>query len=330
MNNKYLNTFIIVISLYLVGCVNSSPTSPSIDIPSGPAGSIEIYSPVTGDSIGYNKTAINYLVIPVAGNKSVELYINNKYSSTYFTNDPTTAFEFNFDPSLIGQTFSYYLKYYDANGASAHSDTMRNIVITEPRVVPNRPSGVKLMVLKGPSSNSINISWSDNSEGQVYYEVWRREISTPNYTRQLGPLPPNTFNVNDNGLLPNIVYYYKIRGKNHFGYSEFSEPVNTAGATGSGTFPPPTGLTAVAISSNVVKLQWQDNSNNENYFKVERNDNWSTWSTYETIATVSANTTTFTDNSGTIIGGHEYFYRIKSYSNSDSSWSNIASVKTPL
>jgi len=328
-NIKYLSVLFVAATFYLTGCVNSS-TSPVTGVTTGEAGTIEIYSPVTGDSVGYDRTVINYSVFPVAGNNSVELYINDKYVSTYFTNDPSTAFELSFDPSLTGQTFSYFLKYYDANGASAFSDTMRNIVITEPRVIPNTPTNVTLMVLQGSTTNSVNISWSDNSIGEVYYEVWRREITTPNYTKLLGPLPPKTFNVNDNGVFPNVVYYYKIRGINKFGNSEFSEPVNTAGASGSGTFPPPTGLTAVALSSTSVKLQWQDNSSNENFFKVERNDNWSAWSTYETIATVAANSTTFTDNTGSLTGGHEYFYRIKSYSNSDSSWSNIASVKTPL
>ncbi|PJA98774.1 MAG: hypothetical protein CO128_05490 [Ignavibacteriales bacterium CG_4_9_14_3_um_filter_30_11] len=326
---KYLTVLLTATIFYLTGCVNSS-NSPITGISNAVAGKIEIYSPVTGDSVGYDRTIINYSVFAVQGNKSVELYINGKYVSTYFTNDPKTAFELKFDPSLKGQTFSYYLKYYDANGASAISDTMTNIVITEPRVVPNKPTDIKLMTLQGPTSNSINISWSDNSIGEVYYEVWRREITTPNYTRQIGPLPPHTFNVNDNNILPNVVYYYKVRGINKFGNSEFSDEVNTAGASGSGSFPPPTGLSAVAISSNVVKLQWQDNSNNENFFKIERNDNWSAWSTYETISTVSANITTFTDNSGNLIGGHEYYYRVKAFSSSDSSWSNIASVKTPL
>ncbi len=326
---KYLTTIITAMSLYFAGCVNS-PTSPTSALAGGPSGSISIFSPVTGDSVGYDQTIINYSVTPVGSNKSVELYIDGKYSATYFTNTSKTPLKLEFDQSKIGVKISYYLKYYDSNGSAAYSDTMKNILITEPRIKPNKPYAVKLIMLQGTSSNTINISWLDNPQGEVFYEVWRRDGFTGNYVRQLGPLNPGTFNINDNGLLPNVVYYYKVRGQNKFGYSEFSEAVNTAGAGGSGTFPPPTGLTGVALTSSSVKLVWQDNSNNENLFKIERNDNWSAWSKYETIATVSQNITSFIDNTGGLTGGHEYLYRIKAYSNSDSSWSNIASVKTPL
>lgn len=328
MKIKYLTTFIIAMLIYFTGCVNSL-TSPTSGV-GAQTGSIAIYFPVTSDSIGYDKTLINYSVSPVVSNKSVELYVNGKYSATYFTNDPATTLELKFDQLKIGTKISYYLKYYDSNGTAVISDTMKNILITEPRIKPNIPSDLRLVMLQGTSSYSVNISWKDQPQGEVYYEVWRRNGFTADYIRQLGPLSPGTFNVNDNNLLPNVVYYYKVRGQNNFGYSEFSEAVNTAGAGGSGTFPPPTGLTGVALSSSVVKLIWQDNSNNENFFKIERNDNWSAWSKFETIATIAMDITTFTDNTGGMTGGHEYLYRIKAYSNSDSSWSNVASVKTPL
>jgi len=330
MKIKYLATFIIATSIYFTGCVNS-PTSPISGL-GGKTGSIAIYSPVTSDSVGYDKTVINYSVSPVISNKSVELYVNGQYKSTYFTNlnDPSKALALVFDPSQIGTKISYYLKYYDSNGTAAYSDTMKNIIITEPRIKPSTPFAVRLLMLQGTSSNSVNISWRDNPQNEVYYEVWRRDGFVGDYIRQLGPLSPGTFNINDNNLLPNVVYYYKVRGQNKFGFSKFSDAVNTAGAGGTGEFPPPTGLKGVAVSSNIVKLIWQDNSNNENLFKVERNNNWSAWSKFETIATVASNVTTFTDNTGGMTGGHKYLYRIKAYSNSDSSWSNVASVKTPF
>ena len=317
--------------IYFTGCVNS-PTSPTSGLEGGQTGNVKIYSPVTNDSIGYDKTLINYKVSPVISNKSVELYVNGQYKSTYYTslNDPSKVLALSFDKSQIGTKISYYLKYYDSNGTAAYSDTMKSILITEPRIKPVKPFAVKLIMLQRTSSNTVNISWQDNSQGEVYYEVWRRDGFVGDYIRQLGPLSPGTFNINDNNLLPNMVYYYKVRGQNKFGYSEFSNAVNTAGAGGTGEFPPPTGLIGVALSPTVVKLVWQDNSNNENLFKIERNDNWSAWSKFETIATVAKDVTAFTDNTGGMIGGHEYLYRIKAYSNSDSSWSNVASVKTPF
>ncbi|MCH8941481.1 MAG: fibronectin type III domain-containing protein [Bacteroidetes bacterium] len=333
MKIKYLTTFIIALSINFVGCVNS-PTSPD-SLEFKEKGSIKIFSPISNDSVGYEFTSIKYTITQVEAVDMVELYINNKYVINYRVNrDPiSNALAFQFDPSLINLTFSYFLKYYDTNGTSATSDTMVNIVITEPRIKPSKPFDVKLLMLQGPSTNSFNISWQDNPQNEVSYEVWRRDGFTADYIKILGPLPPGTFNVNDNGLFPNMVYYYKVRGQNKFGFSEFSDEVNTAGAGGgggSGGIAPPTNLSGVALSSTVVKLIWQDNSYNENYFKIERNDNWTVWSKFETIATVPSNITTFTDDTKGLAGGHEFLYRIKAYSNTDSSWSNVASVTTQL
>ncbi len=327
---KYLANFIIVISIYFTGCVGS-PTSPTSDIENNNKGNVVISSPTSGDSIGYDKTIIKYKVNPVVSSKYVELYVNGEYISTHFSNDSSSTLELNFTQSKMGSKISYFLKYYDTNGTSAASDTMKNLLITVSKTKPEKPYDIKIIIFKGVSSNSANISWKDKTVlGETNYEVWRSEGFTGDYKKIFGPLPPGTFNVNDDNILPSVIYYYKVRGQNKAGYSEFSSSVNTAGAGSSSNFPPPTGLTGVALSSTVVKLVWQDNSNNENLFKIERNPNLSAWSKFETIATVANNVTTFTDNTGGLKGGREYLYRIKAYSNSDSSWSNVASVVTPL
>ena len=83
-------------------------------------------------------------------------------------------------------------------------------------------------------------------------------------------LSGNSFNTNDYGLDSNKIYFYKLRGVKSSGDSDFSNEVNTAGIITSGDLYLPSNLTATISGASVVTLNWKDNSNNENYFSVER------------------------------------------------------------
>ena len=86
----------------------------------------------------------------------------------------------------------------------------------------------------------------------------------------------------------------------------------------------PSALTSVAVSSEQIDLTWQDNSDNEDGFKIERSlDGVS----FEEIATIVANTATYSDtglNSGTT-----YYYRICAYNTAgNSEYSDTAEAAT--
>ncbi len=87
----------------------------------------------------------------------------------------------------------------------------------------------------------------------------------------------------------------------------------------------PTNLVATAINGNQIDLQWQDNSDNEQGFRIERSLDGSS---FATIATTGPNTTTFSDT--TVDANTTYFYRVFAFNNFGSSApSNIASATTP-
>lgn len=88
---------------------------------------------------------------------------------------------------------------------------------------------------------------------------------------------------------------------------------------------PPTNLVATAISSSQITLSWQDNSTNEDGFKVERKTGaGGSWSL---IQTVSANTTSYTDDG--LTPNTTYYYRVFSYNSSgNSGYSNESSATT--
>lgn len=88
----------------------------------------------------------------------------------------------------------------------------------------------------------------------------------------------------------------------------------------------PTSLTGTLVY-NLVRLNWNDISNNESGFKIERkllNGNFSV------IGTVSANTTTYDDNS--ISTGQTYIYRVYSYNSAgnSASFTNEFTISIPV
>lgn len=88
----------------------------------------------------------------------------------------------------------------------------------------------------------------------------------------------------------------------------------------------PTNLTGTLVN-NLVRLNWNDISNNESGFKIERkllNGNFSV------IGTVTANTTTYDDNS--ISTGQTYIYRVYSYNSAgnSASYTNEFSISIPV
>ena len=88
----------------------------------------------------------------------------------------------------------------------------------------------------------------------------------------------------------------------------------------------PSNLTAVATAQTQVSLTWTDNSNNEDYFSVERKTG--AGGTYAELATTTANVGAFLDNS--VMAATTYFYRIAAINADGSSfYSNEASTTTP-
>lgn len=87
----------------------------------------------------------------------------------------------------------------------------------------------------------------------------------------------------------------------------------------------PTNLSASAVSSSQISLSWDDNSDDEIGFKIERRQGQS--GDFNQIATVGANVTTYNDTG--LTPNTAYYYRVKSYNdNEDSDYSNIAQATT--
>jgi hypothetical protein len=111
---------------------------------------------------------------------------------------------------------------------------------------------------------------------------------------------------------------------NSSGQSAYSNTVSVA--TPGLTMVAPTNLRATAIRRTSVTLSWNDNSNNEQGFYVQRSsDNGVTW---PLVGTTGINVSTFRDNG--VARRTTYLYRVQAFNSSGGSgFSNTLTVTTP-
>jgi hypothetical protein len=283
---------------------------------------IQISSPSNNGTLMEGNNEIVYSISQPYAIKFLELYIDGVFVKNIPPNSNGTApiISVQLDSSYIGSKISIYLIYYDMDGTSEKSNVVSNLLITNDNRVPFRPYNISLLKL---NNGSVNISWKDSSKNVEGYELWRRINFDGEYSlhQQLSGKANNT---NDENLDTSKIYFYKIRGFKSSGFSDFSNEINSAGIITSGNLYPPSNLSAIVTGTSNVFLSWFDNSNDENYFAVERSTNNIA---FIRIAALIKNTTAFLDSGSGLLNGSTYYYRIVSYSNEDSAFSNTATIK---
>ncbi len=174
------------------------------------------------------------------------------------------------------------------------------------------------------ANNQIRLGWQDKSGNELGFKIERRTGSGA--WAQIAAVGANVTGFYSNGLSNATTYSYRVRAHNPSGGSAYS---NTATAkTGGPLSKPavPTALTATTASASRINLAWQDNSNNETGFYVERRIGNGAWSR---VATLGANTKAYA--SGGLAAATTYGYRVQAYRSSlgTSAYSNWAQAKTP-
>jgi alpha-tubulin suppressor-like RCC1 family protein len=142
----------------------------------------------------------------------------------------------------------------------------------------------------------------------------------------LGTVGANITTFANSGLTAGTTYSYRVCAANGGGSSLFSNEVTIIVGGTSGTSPAtPSGLTASTISSKQINLSWNDNSNNESNFKVERKTGAT--GTYTQIALLGAGVTSYASSG--LASNTTYYYRVRASNTSgDSTYSNESSAKT--
>jgi len=178
---------------------------------------------------------------------------------------------------------------------------------------PNAPGQLRAITL---STTTIKLIWQDNSDNENGFSIERKKGAGGQWS-QISTIPADTTSFHDHGLNAGMTYYYRVRAYNDVGYSNYS---NEAQAT-TGMLPnAPDSLFARAVSTTQINLNWQDKSNNEEGFKIEKKIQGST--VWNEIAAVNENITYYQDVG--LQSGRVYYYRIYAFNawgNSD--YSNV-------
>ncbi|OVE73444.1 hypothetical protein BVX93_01675 [bacterium B13(2017)] len=176
-------------------------------------------------------------------------------------------------------------------------------------VSPNEPQNIQSNI---DAYGKVHLSWDVSSSDSeiIGYYVYRSFSDTVYHSSLIGFVNGNSF-IDDRGFAADTWVTYRIKAEDLEGdMSEFSETyVYIENSYNNANIIVPSNLQASLISPTQVNLVWQDNSDNETGFKIERMIG--SGIDYEEIATVSANSTSYQDNG--LLLGNKYFYRIRAF-----------------
>lgn len=210
--------------------------------------------------------------------------------------------------SFIDQTVSNNVRYtykIRTKVAANYSEYSRESSITVPQGSEGSaaPSGLTAS-LSETKNDAINLSWIDNSNNETGFRI----DAMPN--SNIAPITinvaPNTTSHTLSNLTLGITYFIKIVALNNNITSDPSNEVNITIPVAQSAAP--SGLTlSLNEGQNAVHLSWNDNSDNEDGFQIERLVHNGQFSA---IFTTSANVTSYTDND--VSPGLFHQYRIRS------------------
>jgi fibronectin type 3 domain-containing protein/predicted esterase len=178
---------------------------------------------------------------------------------------------------------------------------------TNPLPVITKPS---TFAGKVTSPSSVLLTWVDVAKNERGYEIWRRKSSDAANQWKMAVLTEEDVTLfHDTGLDPGTTYYYKIRGVNNEGRSDYAPANGTTGATSliittttDTQIPtPPQNLVATVIGINKIALTWgasTDDSGIKDYYVYYNTDS---------VLVGSAATTFTLDNSRLVLNTYYNF-----------------------
>jgi hypothetical protein len=188
--------------------------------------------------------------------------------------------------------------------------------------VPVAPSGLQA---SQQSQSSVLLNWQDNSSHEDGFRI-ERSLSPASGFSQVGSVGKDASSYTAPGLNSATTYYFRVCAFNSAGNSSYSGTTQ-AKTLDAPTNPPtpPSNLQAGQPTRTSVLLEWQDKSNNEDGFKVERSSIAN--GGFAIVATFNAGTDSSTISN--LTPGSTYYFRVNAFNSAGtSSYTNIVRVAT--
>ena len=193
------------------------------------------------------------------------------------------------------------------------------------QVVSSAPSRPDDLVADAESATAIRLDWTDTSDNEETFRVERRSSILDPYS-EVARVDADVTTYTDASLAPATAYAYRIRACNAVGCSDYEGPVVATTLAGQQSPPPPDGLTATALSSSEVRLEWNDNASDEDAFRIQRRR--ASEDDFVEAGEAGADETSFDDNG--LTDGVTYVYRVQACNEAGcSSFTDEVNVTTP-
>lgn len=245
--------------------------------------------------------------------------LTNEPESFIFLDDVSANVTTYTDITLAANQRAYYfVEAFSISGSVSNASNVADATTKNPPAVPQN------LIAETFSQSQINLSWTDVSSTETGFGIERSSDNNTGFV-EIATVGSNITTYQDTGLDNNTVYVYRVRALNAAqGDSDYS---NVSGARTADIPLAPSNLKLNNDNGNIV-LNWQDNSNNEAIFQVERANSLETEGRFEEIARLPADVVSFVDTLTT--PNQIYIYQIRaSNANGISTASDTASLETP-
>ncbi|TRX60121.1 prolyl oligopeptidase family serine peptidase [Fulvivirga sp. M361] len=159
--------------------------------------------------------------------------------------------------------------YADSTTIEVTESGVYSVVVSNVDACPSLPSNTLDVVFNGSavisapttpvalpaSSTSINVFWTDNSDNETGFEIYRSTTAGGPYVL-LTVASADAIGHVDSNLIPNTTYYYVIRAINNQGGSPFTSEVNTVTNADSDAPDAPANLEVTSNTINSISLRW--------------------------------------------------------------------------
>lgn len=236
-------------------------------------------------------------------------------SGPYTTLTTTSGMSFTDTAVVFGTTYYYVVAAVTANGTSANSPETS----ASPLAIVQAPTGVVASAAQAnvAGTATVTVRWSPVT-GATSYTIKRATSASGAFTTVATGVTGASFSQAVAATVNNV-YYYRV-----VAVGAAANSGDSANASVTTAAPSPANLTATALSSYNVSLNWSDRSADEQGFKIEY---WNGFSWVQ-IGTIGSNATTV-NISGTSSRG-TYSFRIRAYnSTANTAYSNTVTITTP-